>query len=100
MKGKRNLTLVQAEAASSAGDSSFRAFMAAIKSATTNMAMLQRVHTLTPFIRIIFSLILHLVNDSLLIFAVLHEIGFTGPFSTRRRARGLLRCNRIRHGCC
>jgi len=43
-----NLNLVvitenQAEAASSAGEISFRAFMAAIKSATTNMAMLQRV---------------------------------------------------------
>lgn len=35
----------QAEAASSAGESSFRAFMAAIQSATTNMTMLQRVYT-------------------------------------------------------
>ncbi|XP_073393124.1 exocyst complex component SEC10b isoform X4 [Physcomitrium patens] len=33
---------VAAEAASSAGESSFRAFMAAIQSATTNMTMLQR----------------------------------------------------------
>lgn len=89
---------MQAEAASSAGDSSFRAFMAAIKSATTNMAMLQRVTTLPPFLFAIF--LLHLVNDTLLLFAVFHEISFTGAFSTRRRARGLLRCNRIRHGCC
>ncbi|KAG0598044.1 hypothetical protein M758_12G040700 [Ceratodon purpureus] len=41
---------IAAEAASTAGESSFRAFMAALHSATTTMAMLQRVklQTLNP----------------------------------------------------